>query len=268
MEMASKEKILIVDDELDFTEAFRLTLRAKDMEVITACNKAEAQDMMKHEPHLIVLGTLAPAGQAFALHQWLKQHPRHKDIPLMVIDARQEDRIHKGWRKFEGMQLEADEYVSKPIEPSTLVPRIIVLLDEAARMIRVLVVDDHTMIRDGIGAVLALHKDIDVVGEAVNGQDALDKVMRLMPNVALVDIVMPVMSGLEATKRISRDYPDTKVLILTQYDEVENMTVAKQNGALGFIPKKAAGADLVAGIKTVYKGKYFPNEFAEIGANQ
>jgi DNA-binding NarL/FixJ family response regulator len=259
--------ILIVDDELDFAEAFRRTLGARELDVVTASNKAEAQDLMKHEPNLIVLGTLAPAGQAFALHQWLKQHPRHKDIPLMVIDARQEDRLHKGWRKFEGMQLESDEYVSKPIEPSTLVPRIQALLDEAARMIRVLVVDDHTMIRDGIGAVLALHKDIDVVGEAINGQDALDKVMRLMPSVALIDIAMPVMSGLEATKRISKDYPDTKVLILTQYDEAENMMVAKQNGAYGFIPKKAAGTDLVAGIKAVYKGKYFPDDFAQTGTS-
>lgn len=266
--MARKEKILIVDDELDFMEAFRRTLRAKDLEVMTASNKAEAQEMMKHEPDLILLGTLAPAGQAFALHQWLKQHPRRKDIPLMVIDARQEDRLHKGWRRFEGMQLESDEYVSKPIEPSALVPRIMILLDEAGRMIRVLVVDDHTMVRDGIGAVLALYKDIDVVGEAINGQDALDKVMRLMPSVALMDIAMPVMSGLEATKRISQDYSDTKVLIMTQYDEAENMMVAKQNGAYGFIPKKAAGTDLVAGIKAVYKGDYFPNDFAQVGASQ
>lgn len=166
------------------------------------------------------------------------------------------------------MQLESDEYVSKPIEPSALVPRIMILLDEAGRMIRVLVVDDHTMVRDGIGAVLALYKDIDVVGEAVNGQDALDKVMRLMPSVALMDIAMPVMSGLEATKRISQDYSGTKVLIMTQYDEAENMMVAKQNGAYGFIPKKAAGTDLVAGIKAVYKGDYFPNDFAQVGASQ
>jgi len=266
--MASKQKILIVDDELDFMEAFRRTLKAKQFEVITASNKSEAQEMLKQEPKLIVLGTLAPAGQAFALYQWLKKHPRHKDIPLMVVDARDEDKLHKGWRKFEGMQLEADEYVSKPIEPSTLVPRMQVLLEEAARMIRVLVVDDHTMVRDGIGAVLALHKEIDVVGEATNGQDAIDKVMRLMPNVALMDIVMPGMSGLEATKRISHDYPETKVLILTQYDEAENMLVARHAGALGFVPKKAAGADLVAGIKSVYRGNYFPAEFAEAGATR
>ena len=118
------------------------------------------------------------------------------------------------------MRLVAEDYVCKPIEPASLVPRIQRLLEEVTRMIRVLVVDDHTMVRDGICAVLALQKDIDVVGEAVNGQDALAKVLRLIPNVALMDIVMPVMSGLEATKQITRECPQTKVLILSQYDAV------------------------------------------------
>ena len=122
---------------------------------------------------------------------------------------------------------------------------------------RVLVVDDHTMIRHGIHALLSVQKDMEVVAEAVNGQDALDQVQRLMPNVALMDIVMPVMSGLEATRKISNEYPQTKVLILTQYDEEENMLVAKQAGAHGFIPKKAASSELVDGIRAVNSGRYF-----------
>ena len=120
------------------------------------------------------------------------------------------------------------------------------------------------MVRTGICAVLALQKDIEVVGEAVDGQDAFDKALRLLPNVALVDIVMPVMSGIEATKLISRECPETKVLILTQYDEEENMIVAKQSGAYGFIPKRAASSDLVTGIRLVSQGKYFPPSFAEL----
>ena len=263
--MASKERILIVDDEFDFMEAFRRTLEAKSYEVVAASSKAQAQELMKTGPSLVVLGTIAPAGQAFALHEWLKQHRRHKDVPLMVIDARREERAIRGWRKFEGMQLESDDYVSKPIEPSALVPRIQNLLAAASRMIRVLVVDDHTMVREGIGAVLSLHKEIDVVGEAVDGQDAVEKALRLLPNVTLMDIVMPVMSGLQATRRISSEIPETKVLILTQYDEEENMVVAKQNGAYGFIPKRAAGSELVAGIKAVYGGKYFPTSFSDLG---
>jgi len=265
--MRSKGKILIIDDEPDFAEAFLRTLKAKAYQVTTASSKAQAQEVMGIEPDIIVLGTVAPAGQAFAVHQWLKQHPRYKDIPLLVIDARYEERSIRGWRRFEGMQLEAEEYVTKPIEPASLVPRIQSLLEEATRTIKVLVADDHTMVRTGICAVLALQKGIEVVGEAVNGQDALDKVLQLLPNVALVDIVMPVMSGLEATRQISREYPQTKVLVLTQYDEEENMLVARQAGAYGFIPKKAASSELVAGVRSVSGGKYFPASFAELSVN-
>lgn len=265
--MANTGRILIIDDEPDFVEAFRMTLEGKSCQVLTATSKAQAHEMVRLEPDVIVLGTLTPAGQAFSVHQWLKQHPRHKDIPLLVIDARYEERSVRGWRRFEGMQLLSDDYVAKPVEPSSLVPRIQSLLEQASRMIRVLVADDHTMVREGIGAVLALQKDIDVVGEAVDGQDALEKVTRLLPNVVLMDIVMPVMSGLEATKRISREHPQTRVLILTQYDEEENILVAKNAGAYGFIPKKAASSELVTGVRSVGGGSYFPPSFAEIAAN-
>jgi len=259
-----KEKILIIDDEPDFVEACRRTLEAKAYQVMNTSSKAQAQEMMAAEPHLVILGTIAPAGQAFAIYQWLGQHPRYKDIPLLVIDARYEERPIKGWRRFEGVQLDGDEYLYKPIEPASLVPRIQSLLEAVTRKIRVLVVDDHTMVRTGICAVLALQKDMEVVGEAVNGQDAFDKVLRLLPNVALVDIVMPVMSGIEATKLISTECPETKVLILTQSDEEENMIVAKQSGAFGFIPKKAASSELIRGIRYVGQGRYYPMSFAEL----
>ena len=265
--MANKEKLLIVDDEPAFVEAFRRTFEAKSYEVLATSSKAQAQEMVDLSPNLIVLGTMAPAGQAFALHQWLKEHPRRKEIPLLVVDSRYEERHLKGWRRFEGMQLESDDYVTKPIEPSSLVPRIQSLLEQVVRIIRVLVADDHTMVRDGISAVLGLQKDIEVVGEAIDGQDAIDKALRLLPNVALMDIVMPVMSGLEATQRIVRECPQTKVLILTQYDEEENMLVARHSGAYGFIPKKAAGAELVTGIRSVYGGKHFPSSFAEMSSS-
>ncbi len=265
--MANKEKILIIDDELDFVEACQRTFEANRYQVMTTSSRSLAQEMMKAEPDIIVLGTLAPAGQAFIMHQWLKQHPRYKDIPLMVIDARYEERTVRGWRRFEGMQLESEDYVSKPIEPASLVPRIQRLLEEATRKIKVLVVDDHTMVRNGICAVLALQKDVELVGEAADGRDALEKVLRIVPNVALMDIVMPVMSGLEATKQICKECPQTKVLILTQYDEEENMVVAKKAGAYGFIPKKAASSELITGIRMVNAGKYFPATFAEVSKN-
>jgi len=265
--MIKKGKIMIIDDELDFVEAFRRTLEAKAYQVMTTSSSSLAQDMMAAEPRVVVLGTIAPAGQAFAMHQWLKQHPRYKDIPLLVIDARYEERSIRGWRRFEGMRLEAEEYVTKPIEPASLVPIIQRLLEEATRKIKVLVVDDHTMVRNGICAVLALQKDIELVGEAADGQDALEKVLRFAPNVALMDIVMPVMSGLEATKQISKECPQTKVLILTQYDEEENMQVARKAGAYGFIPKRAASSELMTGIRTINAGKHFPATFAKVSSN-
>jgi len=259
-----KEKILIIDDEPDFVEALRRTLAARDYRPLTALSREQGQEMMKEEPALVILGTLAPAGQAFAMYQWLEEHTRYQDIPLLVIDARYEERPIRGWRRFEGVQVDGDEYLSKPIEPASLVPRIQSLLEVVTKKIRVLVADDHTMVRSGICSVLALQKDMEVVGEAVNGQDAFDKTLRLLPHVALVDIVMPVMSGIEATKLISKECPETKVLILTQYDEEENMIVAKQSGAYGFIPKKAASTDLIRGIRYVGQGKYYPQSFAEL----
>jgi DNA-binding NarL/FixJ family response regulator len=265
--MSKKEKILIIDDESDFTEAFRRTMEAKAFNVNAATSRAQAQDMMKDVPDVIVLGTLSPAGQAFDLHQWLKQHPRYKEIPLMVIDARDEERNIRGWRKFEGLQLVSDDYVSKPVEPALLVPRIQSLLEELTRIIKVLVADDHTMVRDGICAVLGLQKDIYVVGEAVDGRDAYEKASRLLPHVTLMDIVMPVMNGLEATRLISKECPQTKVLVLTQYDEDENIRVAKEAGAFGFIPKRGASSDLVTGIRSVSGGKHFPATFAELSTS-
>lgn len=264
--MGNDKKILLIDDEPDFVEAFSRTLEAKSYQVITT-SREQVQERMKDEPDIVVLGTITPAGEAFRLHQWLKGHPRYKDIPLLVIDARYEERSTRGWRREEGMQLEAEGYVSKPVEPAALAPRIQSLLEAAIRTIKVLVTDDHTMVRDGICAVLTLQKDMDVVGEAVNGQDAIEKVLRLSPNVVLMDIVMPVMSGLEATKRITKECPQTKVLILTQYDEEENMFVAKQVGAYGFIPKRTASSELISGIRAVGGGRYFPPAFAYVSAN-
>ncbi|MDY6916524.1 MAG: response regulator [Chloroflexota bacterium] len=265
--MSTKKRVLIIDDEPEFVEAFRMTLGARRYEVLTASSKPQAQEAMNAEPDIVVLGTLAPAGQAFAVREWLRQHPRHKDVPILVVDARYEDRYAKGWRRFEGLQLDVEDYVTKPVEPATLVPRIHALLQEALRRIRVLVADDHTMVRHGICALLALQKDMEVVGEAIDGREALEKVLQFMPDVALMDILMPTMSGLEATKLITRDHPQTKVLMLTQYDEEENMLVAKRAGAHGFVPKRAASSDLVSGIKAVNGGKYYPQSFADLGAS-
>jgi DNA-binding NarL/FixJ family response regulator len=123
--------------------------------------------------------------------------------------------------------------------------------------IKVLVVDDHTIVRDGIVALLALAGDIEVVGEATNGYEALDQVKKLKPDVVLMDVSMPVMGGLEATRRIIKDFPGTKVLVLTQYDDKEYFFPVLDSGAMGFISKAAASSELTTGIRSVYRGDSF-----------
>jgi DNA-binding NarL/FixJ family response regulator len=120
--------------------------------------------------------------------------------------------------------------------------------------IKVLVVDDHTIVRDGICALLALSGDIEVVGEATNGNEAIQKIRELHPDVVLMDIAMPIMGGLEATRRISKEFPKTKVLVLTQHDDKEYFFPVIESGASGFISKAAASSELTIGIRSVYRG--------------
>jgi two-component system response regulator NreC len=128
--------------------------------------------------------------------------------------------------------------------------------------IRVLVVDDHTIVRDGICALLALAADIEVVGEAENGREALEKVRQLAPDVVLMDIAMPIMDGLEATRRIQKEFSGVKVLVLTQYAEKEYIFPIIEAGAQGFISKTAASSELASGIRAVHQGDSFLSPIA------
>lgn len=266
--MEKNTKILLVDDEAEFIADVQAKLVAKGWQVLTAGDRSQAEETTRREkPDLVILGTIVPRGDAFRFHQWLKGSRIFKEVPLIVVDAPPDKALIKGWRRDEGLRFDGEDFVVKPIESTLLVSRAEKLLDKTVRRIKVLVVDDHTVVREGICALLSLQKDMEVIGEAVDGQDAIEKVRQLAPNVAVMDIIMPVMSGLEATKRITKEFPETKVLILTQYDEDENMFVAKQVGAFGFIAKKAASSELLTGIRTVGEGRYFPRAFAYVTAH-
>ena len=125
------------------------------------------------------------------------------------------------------------------------------------KTIKVLVVDDHTIVRDGICALLGLAGDMEVVGEASNGREAIEMVRKLAPDIVLMDIAMPIMGGLEATHRIHKESPNVKVLALTQYDDREYVFPIIEAGAYGFISKSAASSELTTGIRSVYRGDSF-----------
>lgn len=124
----------------------------------------------------------------------------------------------------------------------------------AVNRIKVLVVDDHAIMRDGIRALLGIHDDIEIVGEASEGKEAVEKAQELSPDVAVMDIAMPGMDGLEATRRIKKKKPTVKVLVLTQYDNREYILSAIKAGADGYVPKRALGSELESAIRAVHRG--------------
>ena len=120
--------------------------------------------------------------------------------------------------------------------------------------IKVLIVDDHAIMRDGIRALLSVNDDIEVVGEASEGKEALKKVEQLKPDVIVMDIAMPGMDGMEATRQMVKANSRVKVLILTQHDNKEYILSAIKAGATGFVPKRAMGSELVSAIRAVFRG--------------
>ena len=121
--------------------------------------------------------------------------------------------------------------------------------------IRVLVADDHAIVRKGICALLATEPSVQVVGEARNGQEALTGFEELQPDVVLMDLVMPGMDGLEATRRITADRPEARVLVLTSFDGDDKVFPAVRAGALGYLLKDSGPEELVEAIQQVHRGE-------------
>ncbi len=121
--------------------------------------------------------------------------------------------------------------------------------------IRILIVDDHDIVRKGIRALLATKRDMQVVGEASNGAEAVTQVQALHPDVVLMDLVMPKMDGIQATREITAGQPGTRVLVLTSFAADEQVFPAIQAGALGYLLKDSGPQELIQAIRQVYRGE-------------
>jgi NarL family two-component system response regulator LiaR len=124
-----------------------------------------------------------------------------------------------------------------------------------ASAIRVLVVDDHAIVRDGICALLATKRDIEVVGEAGNGKEAVSQAQSLQPDVILMDLMMPVMDGIEAIHRIVAQRPGARILVLTSFAADDKVFPAIKAGAMGYLLKDSESETLVRAIHQVYRGE-------------
>ena len=127
----------------------------------------------------------------------------------------------------------------------------------APKKIKVLICDDHALFREGVKSVLSAQPDIEVVGEAADGKEAVDQAIRLYPHVVLMDIAMPVLKGFDAVRRIKKVRPDIKVLILTVYDDEDLVARCLDAGAAGYVLKDSPPLQLVYAIQTVQRGQQF-----------
>ncbi|MBI4661744.1 MAG: response regulator transcription factor [Verrucomicrobia bacterium] len=123
--------------------------------------------------------------------------------------------------------------------------------------ITVLLADDHTVVRQGLRALLDAEEDIDVVGEAETGRQAVQQAKKLLPDVVVMDIAMPLLNGLEATRQIVREIPSTRVLILSSYSDDEYVHQLTEAGAVGYLIKQTAAGELLKAIRETHKGGAF-----------
>ena len=122
---------------------------------------------------------------------------------------------------------------------------------------RVLVVDDHAIIRKGVCAILSLREDIEVCGEAENGKEAVEKAIQLKPDLVIMDITMPVLSGFDASIRIRKALPDVPILFLSMHDSQTVRQACRRAGAQGYVSKSKAAALLLRAVDLLVRGETF-----------
>lgn len=123
------------------------------------------------------------------------------------------------------------------------------------KKIKILIADDHELVRKGLRAVLELEVDFDVVGEAIDGNEVVDKAKKLMPDIVLMDLKMPGIDGIEASQKIKAVFPETKILILTAFQGGEEIFGSLQAGVSGYLLKDISSMDLISAIHSVFQGQ-------------
>ena len=123
--------------------------------------------------------------------------------------------------------------------------------------IRILLVDDQALFREGLHTLLSVHDDLQVVGEASNGREAIDAVAKLTPDVVLMDLRMPVLNGVAATKQITESAPNSRVIVLTTFDDDDYVFDGLRAGAVGYLLKDVPSAKLVEAIRAAARGESF-----------
>ncbi len=124
-------------------------------------------------------------------------------------------------------------------------------------MLKILIADDHKILREGLKAILRERESIEVVGEAANGREAVSKARKLAPDVVIMDIAMPGLNGIEATRRIRRHSPRIKVVVLSMYNSREYVLEALKAGAMAYLQKETASRELLLAIDKVTKGEIY-----------
>jgi len=124
-----------------------------------------------------------------------------------------------------------------------------------ANKIRILIADDHKMVRDGLAALLGMKRDLEVIGAVGNGQEAVEKALALKPNVVIMDLMMPIMDGVEATREIRKAAPTVQILVLTTFGTSDGIAHAIEAGALGAMMKSADHEELAEAIRKVAGGE-------------
>jgi DNA-binding NarL/FixJ family response regulator len=131
-------------------------------------------------------------------------------------------------------------------------------------LIRILIVDDHFVVREGLTTLLSPRNGMQVIGEATNGHQAIEQARTLQPDVILIDMIMPQMSGLEAIAAIKSENPNARILVLTSFGEQEKVAAAIQAGATGYLLKDSSPDDLFQAIHSVYRGNlWLPQNLAQ-----